>query len=257
MPAYGRSPLANSPLNEVVRHLRRAALRQDANGITDRQLLECFLAHRDETAFEALLRRHGPMVLGVCQRVLRNPHDAEDAFQATFLVLVRKAAFVAPREMVGNWLYGVAYRTALKARTAQARRRKHERRVSALRHGDSSEDALWQDLRPLLDRELERLPDDYRASIILCDLEGKTKREAAGQLGIPEGTLSSRLARGRAILRTRLARRGVTLSLGSLATVLAQQAASARAPAFLVASTVKAALLATQGRDCCPAGATA
>src|SRR5262245_42633683 len=126
LPAHGRSAMANDPMSGVVRHLRRAALLQDAGGMTDGQLLECFLTRREGAAVEALLRRHGPMVLGVCRRVLGDLHDAEDAFQATFLVLVRRGESVVPRELVGNWLYGVAYRTALKARTARARRRRHE-----------------------------------------------------------------------------------------------------------------------------------
>src|SRR5262249_3622326 len=125
-PAHGRSAMANGPMSGVIRHLRRAARLQHGRGMTDGPLLEQFLTRREEAAFEAPLRRHGPMVLGVGRRVLRNAHDAEDAFQATFLVLVRKAASVVPRDGVGNWLYGVAYRTALKARTAAARRRKHE-----------------------------------------------------------------------------------------------------------------------------------
>src|SRR5581483_9321050 len=184
-------------MNEVIRRLRLSQGREGGAGPTDAELLERFLASRDETAFEALVRRHGPMVLGVCRRILRDSHDAEDAFQATFLVLVRKAASVVPREQLGNWLYGVAYRTALKARTARARRRRHERRAHALPAAAPAGESL--DLRPLLDQHLERLPAAYRAAVVLCDLEGRTKREAARQLGVPEGTLSSRLARGRAL----------------------------------------------------------
>src|SRR5262245_13762260 len=111
------------PLNAVIRHLRRAALLQDGAGRTDGELLESFIDQKDEAAFEALVRRHGPMVLGVCRRVVRNHHDAEDAFQATFLVLARKASSVSPRERVANWLYGVALRTAMKAKTMTTKRR--------------------------------------------------------------------------------------------------------------------------------------
>src|SRR5712692_7030336 len=123
--------MATGQMNEVLRHLRRAAL-QDGSGVSDGQLVECFITRGDEAAFEALVRRHGPMVLGVCRRVLTNPHDAEDAFQATFLVLVRKAASIRQRELVGNWLYGVAYRTALEARAATTRRRTKERQVNPM-----------------------------------------------------------------------------------------------------------------------------
>src|SRR5438105_13858568 len=121
--------MATGPRDGVIRHLRRVAFLRDADAMTDGQLLEGFLAQRDEAAFAALVRRHGPMVLGVCRRVLGNHHDAEDAFQATFLVLARKAASVRSREVVGHWLYGVAYRTALKARSMTARRRAKEQQV--------------------------------------------------------------------------------------------------------------------------------
>src|SRR6516162_9262434 len=127
-------------MREVIRHLRRAALLQKGDGPSDGQLLESFVSHREETAFEVLLRRHGPMVLGVCQRILRNIHDAEDAFQATFLVLARKAASVKPREVVGNWLYGVAYRTALKARAMNAKRRTKEKQAGDVPRAESSAD---------------------------------------------------------------------------------------------------------------------
>jgi RNA polymerase sigma-70 factor (ECF subfamily) len=210
--------------------------------MSDGQLLECFLERQDEAAFEALVRLHGPMVLGICRRLLENQNDAEDAFQATFLVLVRKAASVAPREMVGNWLYGVAYRTALKARAATAKRRKNERQVTEMPEREAvQEDDVWRDLQPLLDRELNRLPDKYRVPIVLCDLEGKTHKEAAGQLGWPEGTLSVRLMRARTTLARRLARHGLKLSVGTLAIELSHHGASACVPTSVVFSTVKAA----------------
>src|SRR5262249_42961899 len=156
--------------------LRRAALLRDGGGMTDGQLLECFLTRRDEAAFAALVRRHGPMVLGVCRRMLHNPHDAEDAFQATFPVLGRKAATIARRELLGNWLYGVAYRTALDARAAAARRRVREKQVSEMPEPEASaSEDVWRDLRPLLDEELSRLPDKYRVPVVLCDLEGRTR----------------------------------------------------------------------------------
>jgi RNA polymerase sigma factor (sigma-70 family) len=156
-------------IGSVIGHLRRTALLHDRNHLTDGQLLDRFLARREEAAFEALVLRHGPMVLGVCQRVLHNAHDAEDAFQATFLVLVRKAVSIVPRDRVGNWLYGVAHRTALKAKGDAARRRAREQQVKDLPRREPAED-LWWELRPLLDAELHRLPDNYRAAVVLCDL---------------------------------------------------------------------------------------
>jgi RNA polymerase sigma factor (sigma-70 family) len=232
-------------IGSVIGHLRRTALRHDHNRLTDGQLLDCFLARHEETAFETLVQRHGPMVLGVCQRVLHNAHDAEDAFQATFLVLVRKAASIVPRERVGNWLYGVAHRTALKAKGEAARRRAREQQVKDLPHREPGE-ALWWELRPLLDVELHRLPANYRAAVVLCDLEGKSRKEAARQLGWPEGTLSGRLARARGLLAKRLARRGLALSAGALAMALTERA-SAKVPATLAVFTVKAALLTAAG----------
>src|SRR6266851_204758 len=236
--------MANGQMNGVLRHLRRAALRHDGGGMTDGQLLERFLTAREEAAFEALVRRHGPMVLGVCRRVLVGLHDAEDAFQATFLVLVRKASSIAARETVGNWLYGVAFRTAHKARAAAARRRVKEKQMS---RPEALEEDVWQELRPLLDQELNRLPDKYREPVILCDVEGNTRKEAARRLGWPEGTLSGRLSRARVLLAKRLARHGLALSGGAVAVVLSQNAASACVPAPLVSSTVQAAALVAAG----------
>jgi RNA polymerase sigma factor (sigma-70 family) len=233
--------MATSPMSAVIRHLCTAAL-------TDGQLLENFISRRDGAALATLVQRHGPMVWGVCRRVLRNYHDAEDAFQVTFLVLVRRAASVVPREMVANWLYGVAHQTALKARATAARRKGRERQVTEMPELAASEPEPWRDLRPLLDEELSRLPDRYRAVIVLCDLEAKTRKEAARQLGVPEGTIAGRLARARAMLAKRLARRGLALSGGLLAVVLAQNAASAGVPAAVASSTITAASLVAAGQ---------
>jgi RNA polymerase sigma factor (sigma-70 family) len=188
------------------------------------------------------------MVWGVCRRVLPNYHDAEDAFQATFLVLVRKAARVQPKEMVANWLYGVAYHTALKARSVAGRRKGRERQVVEMPEQAVEEREVWHDLQPLLDQELSCLPDKYRVPIVLCDLEGKTRREAARQLGWPEGTVAGRLATARKMLARRLARRGVALSGGALAAVLSAKAASAGVPASVVSSTIKTATLVAAGQ---------
>jgi RNA polymerase sigma factor (sigma-70 family) len=182
----------------------------------------------------------------VCRRVLRDAHDAEDAFQATFLVFVRRAAAVAPREAVGNWLYGVAYRTALGARRQAARRRAKETEVAAVPRPEPAAD-VWGELRPVLDEELNRLPDKYRLPVVLCDLEGRSRRNVACQLKVPEGTLSSRLATARKKLADRLTRRGLALTGGGLALLLAQNAAAACLPARLVGSAVQAALAAAAG----------
>jgi RNA polymerase sigma factor (sigma-70 family) len=245
--------MAASQLSEVMQHLRGTVLLREGAGLTDGQLLGCYIEQRDDAAFAALVRRHGPMVWGVCRRLL-HPHDAEDAFQATFLVLVRKAASIVPRERVANWLYGVAHRTALQARRNLARRRAREKQVTEMREPAVTEQDLWRDLQPLLDRELSRLPDAYREVIVLSDLEGKTRKEVARQLGLPEGTVGSRLARARALLAKRLSRQGVTLSGGALAAVLAQQAASAGVPNSVVDATIQAASLLGAG-TAVPAGA--
>ena len=213
---------------------------------TDGQLLERFVARGEEPAFAALMQRHGPMVFDVCRRVLNDAHEAEDAFQATFLVLVRKAGSIGRPELLGHWLYGVAYRTALKARAGAARRRAHERQVIDMPARESVHDVVWRDLRPVLDAEVNRLPARYRAPFVLCCLEGRTKEEAACQLGLPEGTVSSRLARARERLRTRLARRGIGLSAGLLGSVLADKLTAA-VPAALAHATVKAAVLVAAG----------
>jgi RNA polymerase sigma factor (sigma-70 family) len=227
-------------MRAVIRHLRAAALSGKGDGPTDGQLLECFILRRDEMAFEALVRRHGPMVLGVCRRVLRNVHDAEDAFQATFLVLARKAASVKPREMVGNWLYGVSYRTAMKARAMSVKRRQKERRMAEMSRVEDPADQAREEMLAQLDRELNRLPDRYRAAVVLCELEGKPRKEVAHKLGIPEGTLSSRLAQAKKLLGQRMSRYG---SVAVMA-LLAESAASACLSPILQASTAKAALTA-------------
>jgi RNA polymerase sigma factor (sigma-70 family) len=228
--------------------LRRTALLGDSWGMTDGQLLECFVARRDETAFAALVRRHGPMVLGVCRRVLGHMQDAEDAFQAAFLVLARKAGSVGQRELVGNWLYGVAYRTALDARAAVIRRRMHERQVSAMPEPETIDGVdISNDLRPLLDRELKRLPDKFRVPVVLCDLEGRPRKEVAQQLGIPEGTLSGRLTTARRMLARRLARHGLAPSGAALTAALTQGAASAHTSPAMVESTAKAAVAVAEG----------
>jgi RNA polymerase sigma factor (sigma-70 family) len=236
--------MTHSDWKQTAARIRELVLSGDTTGISDRLLLKLFVTERDEAAFEALVRRHGPMVLGVCRRVLPSPSDAEDAFQATFLVFVRKAAALAEPDLLANWLYGVAYRTARTARGATQRRRAKEGQVIP-RQVESSPTDL-HDLLPLLDEELNRLPAKYRVPIVLCDLEQKRRKEVAAALGLPEGTLASRLARARSLLAKRLARRGVTLTGAALAAILGETAAATSPELVQVTVAAGAALLAGQ-----------
>jgi RNA polymerase sigma factor (sigma-70 family) len=233
-------------MSKVIDGLRRAVLADAEAARTDGQLLECFISRCDEAAVAALVRRHGPMVWGVCRRLLPY-HDAEDAFQATFLVLVRKATSILPREMIAHWLYGVAHQTALKARATTAKRGAREQQVKEMPEPEARvESDLWRELQPLLDQELARLPEKYRVAIVLCDLVGKSRKEAARQLKIPEGTLSSRLTTARKLLAKRLTRHGLAMSGGALAALLAEKV-SASVPASVASSTIKAATLMAAG----------
>jgi len=233
-------------LHQTIRYLRRTALNADSNGMADGQLLLCFLNEGEDAAFEILLRRHGRMVLGVCQRILKNSSDAEDAFQATFLVLLRKADSLLDRQTIGNWLYGVAHHVALKARAAAGKRRLKERQAAEARAAELPvEEILWQEWRPLLDQEVQRLPPKYRNLIILCDLEQKSYKEAATLTGCSAGTVAGRLSRARQLLARRLTRYGVQLSVVSLAALLAQNGAAASLPTSLVADAMNAATAAT------------
>ena len=216
--------------------------------LSDGQLLDRFVERRDASAFEAIVERYGPLVWGVCRRVLRDHHDAEDAFQATFLVLARRAASVMPREKLGNWLYGVAFQTAMKARATRAKRRVRERPAWEMTEPEAVPDEHADELLSRLDREVTRLPEKYRMPIILCELEGKTHRQAAEQLGWPVGTVSGRLSRARALLASRLSRRGTTLTVGALGVLLAHDVARAGVPPELVRSTAQAASLSTAGK---------
>lgn len=236
--------MAHGQLTSVLRHIRQLIGSQAAAEQADGQLLHRFVRDRDETAFAALVERHGPMVLGVCRRILADAHDAEDVFQATFLVLVRKAAGMRQWGSLGNWLYTVAYHLALRTRAQGARRRAQEREVSDMPQATAN--GAWAELRPVLDAELRRLPDKYRAAVILCYLEGKTNEEAARELGCPTGTLKVRLMRARDLLRARLARRGLPLSAGLLAPALAEPASAAVTP-LLYETTLRAATLFAAG----------
>src|SRR6516162_4116863 len=204
--------MASSQGKRVLDQLRRVVLAEEMAELSDGRLLTRFIGQRDEAAFEALVRRHGPMVLGVCQRILRDSQDAEDAFQAAFLVLIRKAASIQPRDLVGNWLYGVAYRTALEARGILARRRAKERQVAAMPEPLTTASEVEPDAQVVLDEELNRLPDKYRPPGVLGELEGRSRKHVAQLLRMPEGTLSSRPATARRMLVGRLTRRGYGVS---------------------------------------------
>jgi RNA polymerase sigma factor (sigma-70 family) len=211
-------------------------------GLTDGQLLERFAAQPGETsglAFATLVDRHGPMVLRVCRAILRHEHEAEDAFQATFLVLVRKANSLWVRDSLGPWLYRVAYRVAVRAKMISGRRKAAEREVAAMA-SDRYYGEERSDLGPALYEEIDRLPDRYRIPIVLCDLDGGTYETAARHAGCPVGTIKSRLARGRQRLRERLTRRGL-ISASLLETVRFSDAAQATVPRALAELTAQVA----------------
>jgi RNA polymerase sigma factor (sigma-70 family) len=226
-------------MKRILEHLRALTRLHDAAGISDGELLDRFRRQQDEAAFEALVRRHGALVFGVCRRVLGNHHDAEDAFQAAFLVLVRKVASVKPKQSAASWLYGVAYRTALKAKTRAARNRCRERAAAV---PDAATPPFAGELQSVLDQELNRLSEKHRSAFVLCSLEGKTHQEAARQLGCREGTLSVRLMRAKQLLAKRLSRRGFGPATAVVPMLAGLGAASATVPASLSASTVKAAV---------------
>ncbi len=231
--------MTNDTPSLLLRHIRRLASGEDPR--SDRELLERFAAGAGDEAFAELVRRHGPMVLRVCRRLLAEPADAEDAFQATFLVLARKAAVVRWRDSVAGWLFGVARNVACRTRDAAARRAAHERRIAIPIVVEPVEEVTARELFAVLEEELGRLPEKERAALVLCYLEGLTRDEAARRLGCPVGTLKDRLERGKRRLRTALARRGVALPAG-LVVLLAAEAAEAALPAALAEAAVRAAL---------------
>jgi RNA polymerase sigma factor (sigma-70 family) len=231
--------MAGGPLGNVIRFLRRAVA-PEAGAPTDRQLLARFARDRDESAFRALVERHAPMVWAACRRVLGDGPDAEDAFQATFLVLAQKAGAAGWQESVSSWLHEVAYRVAIRAQRDICRRRLREKEAANMLQVTPRAAAEPGELRAVLDEELTRLPEKFRAPLVLCYLQGKTNDEAAQALGWPRGTVASRLSRARDLLRSRLTRRGLTLTAAALAVPLNEPAA-ATVPLALVESTIKAA----------------
>jgi RNA polymerase sigma factor (sigma-70 family) len=239
--------MAGGQLSHVLRHIRALVGAAPAGDTSDGSLLARFAAERDQDAFTELVRRHGPLVWSVCRRVLYHEQDAEDAFQAVFLVLARKAGAGGWQASVAGWLYETARRTAQKAQIAAERRRQREREAGAMRQTEPDSEVERQEQREALSAELARLPAHYREPLLLCDLEGLTHEDAARRLGCPAGTVKSGLARGRDNLRARLLRRGLTLSAAGLTGLLTQEATAAP-PRLLADNTITAALLLATGR---------
>jgi RNA polymerase sigma factor (sigma-70 family) len=209
--------------------------------LTDSELLQAFAGDNNQAAFDVLVRRYGPLVLGVCRRVLHHDHDTEDAFQATFLVLARKAGTIHKQESLWSWLYKVAYRIALRVRASQARRKTRELQAIQQLIVHQAARPRGPYLGEFLDEEVERLPEKYRAPVLLCYLQGQTNEEAARRLRCPTGTVKIRLLRARQLLRKRLQRRGVAMSLAALAAALLQEATAAVPPAWQI-NSMRAAL---------------
>jgi RNA polymerase sigma factor (sigma-70 family) len=240
--------MENRSLHPLLHYLRRLRSNRNAAGaLDDVQLLHRFLSQRDENAFTALVQRYGAMVWGLCVRRLGETPEAEDAFQATFLVLVRKASSLRGPQLLGPWLYGVAYRTALKLRGQRARRRARETPLPE-HLAEERQGSMWSELRPVLDEEIHRLPTKYRLPVLLCYLQGLSSEEAAQRLGCAKGTVFSRLARARGLLRRRLVRRGVDVSAGALTVMLAENEVLRAAPSLAPREmTVRTSLLFAAG----------
>jgi RNA polymerase sigma factor (sigma-70 family) len=240
--------MANDSGGPLLSFIRRLPVARGHSELPDVELLRRFAVTGEESAFVALMHRHGAMVLNVCRNVLREAQDAEDAFQATFLVLARSARTIRKPPSLASWLHGVAQRLATKVRAEAARRRAHERQALPMPNGEPHQDVDWRDLRSVLHDEVARLPERYRLPFVLCHLEGKTNEEAADLLGLPRGTILSRLSRARERLRGRLARRGLAPTSALLAALLAREPAGAAVPAALAEGTLRAALAFTTSR---------
>ena len=233
--------MANAGISDVLRQLRRLVAPRPGADSTDAHLLRQFVTEGDEAAFEAILARHGPMVLGVCRGLLSDVNDAEDAFAATFLVLVQKAGSIGRGELVANWLYGVAHRVANRIRLTTSRRHARECEDAERLPSRPMAEAEVVDSRRALHEELNRLPAKYRSPLVLCYLQGKTQEEAARELGWSNGTVRGRLERGRQRLRFRLVRRGLALSAGAVGSLLSEEGLAAAVPLPLSRLTLRAA----------------
>jgi len=232
----------------IMRHLRKLAAPVVHERQPDAELLRRFATAGGEAEFESLLQRHGPMVLQVAQRVLRNPEDAEDVFQAVFLTLARKASSIRKGESLGAWLHGVAHRLALQSKRIRARREVHEGRVATRIPTDPATEITLHEAEKMLDEELQRLPSKHGAPLVLCYLEGATRDEAAKQLGLSLATLKRRLERGRSLLRHRLISRGLSLPAALAATLLGQARAPAELRSQLIQQTVRRGVFLAQGK---------
>jgi RNA polymerase sigma factor (sigma-70 family) len=245
--------VATDDTNPLLQHLRRLTVTARTENASDGELVESFVAEGDDDAFTALFRRHGPMVLGLCRRVLHNEQEADDAFQATFLVFARRAHSLRSRDTLGSWLYGVAYRTALKARCSAARRRTHEAAARVRAPAEPLSAMTVAEAQEIVDRELAALPEKFRSPLVLCCLEGLARDEAARQLGWPVSVVKSRLEQARELLRRRLVRRGLTLPAAMLSFGMLGTAVQADVPPTLAAATVKATTQVASGAAAIPA----
>jgi RNA polymerase sigma factor (sigma-70 family) len=233
--------MRHGQLDHVLRHIRSTAAARQTRELPDRELLGRFVAAQDEAAFTAIVERHGGLVLGACRRILRNEHDAEDACQATFLVLARKAGTIRKGDSLASWLYGVAGRIARKLRADARRRSSDQLRAAEVAGPDTTAEITWREGLAVLDEELSRLPATYRSALVLCYLEGRRQDEAARELGCSLGVLCGRLVRARECLRRRMVRRGAALPAGLVGAVLGSAHAGAALPPALAVRTVEAA----------------
>ncbi len=247
-----------STLHGVLDYLRKLTAPSRSHELSDTELLERFHHQREEAAFTLLVQRHGPMVLNVCRRILGNVHEAEDAFQATFLVLVRKGGTIRKQQSLAGWLHRVASHLALRTRAQTARRQSCERQFIAPKMRDDCFETLAAlELQTALDEEIERLPDKYRTPLVLCYLADKTHEQAAGELGWPKSSVTARLARARELLQRRLQQRGFTVPAGLMAALLTEQSANAAIPSLLTLSTVRLAVRALTGETLAATSSTA
>jgi RNA polymerase sigma factor (sigma-70 family) len=248
--------MAEQTLQTVLQQVRKVAAVQTGRGLGDRELLARFVGAQDEAAFTVLVERHGPMVLGVCRRALGNAHDAEDALQATFMVLARKAVSIRQTASLGSWLHRVAGSVAANLRRERSRRWRRERAAPSRVPPDPAIEVNWREVQTALDEELQRLPERYRGPLILCYLDGQPRDEAARQLGLSLGALRGLLDRGRRLLCDRLTRRGLTLSAAFLAAALAENTAPAALSPLLVLALTRAALRFAFGKPLAGAAAS-